>query len=330
MAHPEMEASTPTNPGDALEDFADFLEATGVEDEDEDEELPDEGDEAEPVEGSDPEEDGEQDIPAIDPPVSWGTDAKEQFAQLPVELQTFVSEREAQRDKAVQRATTETAEAKRTALVEAQSVFADQQRQYASEIEFYASRIAPQPPSPELANTDPVRFIQLNAQYQAGMQQHNSMMQQAADARDDAVEREKFVAAQQHQAELAVLAQEIPEWSDEAKRHELLTNVASVGAELGYTPETLAEATAQDVMALRKAVEWKSKALKYDALQRTKMETVRKAKGLPKVVRPGVAPTRGEMSSNRAANAWQNVKAAKSKDAQASAFADFLETSGHI
>lgn len=327
MAHPEMEASTPTNPGDALEDFADFLEATGVEDE---EELPDEGDEAEPVEGSDPEEDGEQDIPAIEPPVSWGTDAKEQFAQLPVELQTFVTEREAQRDKAVQRATTEAAQAKRSAFAEAESVFADTQRQYASEIEFYASRIAPQPPSPELANSDPVRFIQLNAQYQAGMQQHNSMMQQAADARAQAGQREQLIAAQQHEAELAVLAQEIPEWSDEAKRHELLTSVASVGAELGYTPETLAEATAQDVMALRKAVEWKSKALKYDALQKTKMETVRKAKGLPKVVRPGVAPTRGEMSSNRAANAWQNVKAAKSKDAQASAFADFLETSGHI
>lgn len=330
MAHPAMEASTPTNPGDAVEDFADFLDATGVEDE---EEQPEEGEETEALEAedSDPEEEGEQEeVPAIDPPVSWGTDAKEQFAQLPVELQQFVTEREAQRDKAVQRATTEAAEAKRSALVEASSQFVEQQRQYASEIEFYASRIAPQPPSPELAGTDPVLFIQLNAQYQAEMHQHNSMMQQAEYARAQAGERERMIAAEQYQADLAILAQQIPEWTDEAKRHELLTSVASVGAELGYSPETLTEANAQDVLALRKAAEWKAKAIKYDALQSSKMEKVRGAKTLPKVTRPGVAPTRGEISSNRAANAWQNVKTAKSKEAQAGAFADFLETSGHL
>jgi hypothetical protein len=60
------------------------------------------------------------------------------------------------------------------------------------------------------------------------------------------------------------------------------------------------------------------------------METVRSAKSLPKVSRPGVAPTRGEVSNARAQQSWQNVKSATSKDAQASAFADYLENSGQF
>ena len=99
---------------------------------------------------------------------------------------------------------------------------------------------------------------------------------------------------------------------------------------MGYSPEALRDVSAQDVLALRKAVEWKAKAAKFDALQKSKMEKVRTAKTLPKVNRPGVAPTRGEIGSNKSQAAWQNVKAARSKDAQANAFADYLETSGHL
>lgn len=330
MAHPEMEASTPTNSGEAVEDFAEFLDATGVEDEEEQPEEESEGEEGEEALDEDPEEEGEQETPAIDPPVSWGTDAKELFSQLPAELQTQIAEREAQREKFVQAKATEAAEAKRTARIEAETLFAEQQRQYASEIEFYATRVMPKMPDPSIAETDPIAYLQLNARYQAELQQYQQMMGQAQAAREQAEQRDKEIAAQYYQADLAYLAQQIPEWSDEAKRHALLTDVANVGVELGYPQDLLSEASAQDVLALRKAAEWKAKAIKYDALQKTKMEKVRGAKSLPKVVKPGVAPTRGEISSNRAANAWQNVKAAKSKEAQASAFADFLETSGHL
>lgn len=332
MAHPEnQEASTPANTGDAVEDFADFLDASGIEDEEE--EAPEDGEalEGDEPEGEDsPEEDGEPEDPAIDPPVSWGTDAKELFAQLPADLQKQVVEREAQREKFVQAKALEATEAKRSARIEAETAFAERQRQYASEVDFFASQFVPQAPDPSLASTDPVTFIQLNAQYQAALVQHQNLMQRAEQARSEAAYREQVAAAEQQEAELAVLAQQIPDWSDEAKRAELLTSVASIGAELGYSPEALRDVSAQDILALRKAVEWKSKAAKYDALQKSKMEKVRTAKALPKVVRPGVAPTRGEISSNKSQAAWQNVKAARTKDAQANAFADYLETSGHL
>lgn len=334
-AHPSGEASVPpTNSGDAVEDFADFLD-TIPEVADEDDEQPLEGEDEPEAEEAEPDEDtledeDEPDLPAIDPPVSWGTDAKELFEQLPRDLQEKVAEREAQREKFVQGKAQEASDARRSARSEAEQAFADRQRQYASEIEFFASRILPQAPDPALANTDPMTFIQLNAQYQAGMAQHQQMMQRAQVAQAEAAQREQALAEQQIDAEAAYLAQQIPDWNDAAKRHELLSNVKSVAAELGYTDEAMSQIGAQDVLALRQVAEWKAKADRYSALQKSKMEKVRSAKQLPKAVKPGVAPTKGEISSTRAQAAWANVKGARSKEQQADAFADFLETGGYL
>lgn len=334
MAHPNVsEASdVPANSGDAVEDFADFLE--GMEGEEEEESSPDEGEEepeAEEAEGDEGAQDDEDEPDtAIDPPVSWGTDAKELFKQLPAALQTQVVEREAQREKAIQRATTEAAEARRTALVEASTAVAETQRQYASQLEQYAEVLKPQIPDPALAQEDPTRYIQEFSLYQALDAQHKIMVQQANAASQEAAEREQAVMAEQYAAEARILATELPEWNDLAQRQALLTELEKVGVELGYSEDTMRKAGATDVLALKKAAEWKAKAEKYDGLQKSKMEKVRSAKTLPKVVKPGVAPTRGEISAARSQAAWQQVKTARSKNAQADAFADYLESSGLI
>ena len=313
MAHPATEASAPpTNSGEAVEDFADFLDT--IPDEVQDETAPQEGDEPDALTSDDLEEAQEGDepeAPAIDPPVSWGTDAKELFEQLPPELQSQIAEREAQREKLIQTKTTEAAEAKRSARTEADTAFAERQRQYASEIEFFASRMVPQAPDPALANHDPVAFIQQNAQYQAGLAQYQQMMQRADVAQQEAQQRDHMAAQESLKAEEAWLAQQLPEWNDPAKRQALLTGIQTAGAELGYDAEALSQANAQDILALKKATEWKADAEKYRALQKGKMEKVRAAKTLPRAVRPGVAPTRGEINTTRSQNAWQNVKAAK-------------------
>jgi len=335
MAHPDgnvAEASnTPSNSGDAVEDFADFLD---THEEEKEEDSPVEGEEqpeGEELEGEESQDEGdEQEAPAIDPPISWGTDAKELFQQLPADLQKQVVEREAQRERFVQQKSAEAAEATRTAEAKALSTIAEEQRQYASELEQYASFFAPQPPNPAMASTDPVAFIQLNAQYQAELSQQQQLQQRSYQARQEAEQRAQYAEAAQFQADIAILEQAIPEWNDVAKRTELLTDVTRIGADLGYTQEVMAQASAADILALRKAAEWKAKATKFDALQKTRMETVRAAKTLPKVSKPGVAPTRGEVSNARAQQSWQNVKTAKSKDAQASAFADYLENSGQF
>jgi hypothetical protein len=330
-AHPlNTEASTPANSGDAVEDFADFLDESGELDEEE-EEQPEEGDLEAKAEGEEAQDESEEpDLPAIDPPVSWGTDAKELFAQLPADLQQQISDREAQREKFVQTKAQEASEAKRSAMVEAESALAERQRQYADEIEYFAGQLAPQRPNPALVASNPALFYQLQAEYEQALVQQQELQQRAMSAREEARQRDQFAAHERLQADVAVLAQQIPDWNDVEKRTALLTEVGKIGAELGYSSELMAEATAQDVLALKTAMDWKVKAAKYDALQKGKMDKVRAAKTLPKVVRPGVAPTRSEVTSARSQQSWQNVKQAKSKEAQASAFADYLETSGHL
>ena len=331
-AHPVSEASAPANSVDAVEDFADFLDDSGeleASEEEEEDEQSDEGEEALDEEAHD-ESDEQEELPAIEPPVSWGTDAKELFAQLNPALQQQIVEREAQREKFIQTKAQEASEAKRSARIEAESAFAERQRQYANEVEYFASQLAPQRPDPAILQQNPVLFYQLQAEYEQGVAQQQQLQQRAIQAREEARQREEFAAYEQLQADMAVLAQQVPDWADEGKRAAFLTDVTKVGVELGYPQELLAQATAQDVLALKKALDWKSKAAKYDALQKTKMEKVRSAKTLPKVVKPGVAPTRGEINSNRAQRAWEGVKTARSKEAQADAFATFLETSGHI
>jgi hypothetical protein len=330
-AHPSnTEASTPASSGDAVEDFADFLEESG--ELDEEDEQPEDGDLEAEADGEQEAQDesDEPDLPAIDPPVSWGTDAKELFAQLPAELQQQVADREVQREKFIQAKAQEASEAKRSAMVEAESALAQKQRQYADEIEYFAGQLAPHRPNPALVASNPALFYQLQAEYEQALVQQQELQQRAMTAREEARQREQFAAHEQLQADMAVLAQQIPDWNDTEKRTALLTDVAKIGAELGYSAELMSEATAKDVLALKMAMDWKVKAAKYDALQRGKMDKVRAAKTLPKVVRPGVAPTRGEVTSARSQQSWQNVKQAKSKEAQASAFADYLETSGHL
>lgn len=325
-------SDAPASTGNAVEDFADFLDAQ--DNEEEEEITPDEGEEEpeqdEPEDGEESQDEVDEPEEAIDPPVSWGQDAKELFKQLPPDLQKQVAEREAQRERFVQQKAAEASEAKRVAQVEALSQFAEVQRSYASELEQYSNLLAPQAPDPLLLQSDPVTFYQLQARYEQDKAQHQDMMQRSAYARQEAMAREQQAEQMQLQADIAILEQAIPEWADVAKRTELLTDVTRIGADLGYSPDVMAQASAQDILALRKAAEWKSKAAKFDALQKTKMEKVRSAKALPKHVKPGVAPTKGEINSSKAHAAWQTVKTAKSKDVKAAAFADWLESSGNL
>lgn len=330
MAHGEDQA--PTSFEDRVEAFEDYLDEEEQHEEEDsgdepDEEPDDDQEEEDPQEESLDEED-EPEVPAIDPPVSWGADAKELFAKLDPELQKQVSEREAQRERFVQAKAQEAAHAKKAASMEVEPVIAQLQQQYANEIEQYAALINPQRPDPSILQTDPVRFYQMQAEFENASVQRQQMMQQAQYARQQSMERQQQVEAEQWRQESEILASQIPEWNDEVKRTEIIETLKTVGSELGYTADILDEATSVDVLALRKAAEWKEKASKYDALQKSKMEKVRNAKGMPKLVKPGTQPTRKEASSRRSQAAWQKVKSARSRSEQADSFAEYLDATG--
>jgi hypothetical protein len=181
----------PASRSDAMSAAIDSIveDHLGGKEPEEEEELPegeepaDDAEEGEEPESDEPnDEDDEAQPEPIAAPVSWDKDAKEAFAQLPRELQETVAEREAQRDKAIQTATTEAANAKRNATVEANAMFAETQRQYASHLEQLASRFAPQRPDPALLAQDPQTFYYLQGQYEQEVAQQQDMQQRAAHA----------------------------------------------------------------------------------------------------------------------------------------------------
>jgi hypothetical protein len=264
-------------------------------------------------------EEGEA-LEPIAPPVSWDKDAKEAFAQLPRELQATVAEREAQRDKAIQQATTEAANAKRNALVEANAAFAEHQRQYASHLEQIAAQIAPQRPDPTLAATDPGAYVQALAIFEAQNAQYQQMMQQSAQAKHEAEQRDAITRQEELNRNSQVLAEHFGDtWTDNTQRQALLTDLEKIGAELGYPVELMRDASATDIIALATANDWKAKAEKYDALQKNKMEAVRAAKGAPRVAKPGTSGARGEATNRSREAAWSNVKSSGGRSGDAAA-----------
>lgn len=339
MAHPQAEAVEPTI---SLDDQ--ILEAAGIEtDEPKEEEEPADDPAAEGEEGDEPTEDaeeqsdedeaesegddGQEPAEVIKPPVSLNKDQKAAFAQLAEaspELAKVWAESEAQRNREVQIKTTEAAEATRNATTAAQAQVAEISRHYASQLEVYARAFIPSEPDLSLLATDPVAYAQevaLSRQMQA---QHDELMQQVAEIRGGATQLDSAQQQQDIANNQAVLREAWPEILDPSQQPALWQGIVDVGSELGFTPELLNQANATEMLALRKARDWQTKAAKWDAHQARKMQNVRAAKELPKASKPGTSPSRQASKVSRADAAWERTRQSRNP----TDFADYLENSG--
>ncbi len=312
------DADAPASSDARVEAFADFLDQMDEEQDSFEGTNPEDAHAPDPSDAETPNRATEPDDPAIAAPVSWDNDAKELFEQLPPELQEKVAAREAQRERAIQAATTAAAEARRHAAAEANAVFADQQRLYASHLEQIAAQMAPQRPDPALLAQDPQTFYRLQAQYEGQVAQAEAMAEAAAIAQAEAQQREAishhYELAQDHAALAEVLGED---WTDASRRRAMLTDLEEVGAALGYSMELMGQANATDILALKAAAEWKAKADRYDQLQSNRMSAARAPRGAPRVARPGTAPSRAEQSARGRDAAWARAKSERSGDAYA-------------
>jgi hypothetical protein len=334
-AHPDASPEAVDAPAENSNPVADFEKYLDEIDENKDEEAPAPSDDesedadADPDEGDaeaddDTDDEDEPEAPAIDPPVSLTKEQKAAFAQLPPDLQKVWAETEAQRNREVQARTTEAAEAKRNAQADAQRELAAIQKQYADELAEYAKVFEPQEPDYSLIATDPQAFAEQVAMQKQMAAHRDYLAKQSAEARLQAEQNQQAILAQQHAQELQILRRELPEMNDPEKGPKLMAELGNIGRELGYDDDTLKLASASDVLALKKASDWKSKAAKYDAWQAHRMEAVRNAKGKPKVMKPNGAETRAEQGPRRTEAAWQRAKQTRSADD----FADYLSKAG--
>ena len=144
-------------------------------------------------------EQGEPAQPAIDPPASWDGEAKAHFAQLPSDLQTYVVEREAQRDAAVSQAQDRAANAEKDmAIIDAFGAVLDQIVPKA--MATFGDRWA-DVNFKELAESDPEEYWRLKAlhdeeQAEVGRLQLAQLLAPIRLRRDDVVFRERFQVLQ--------------------------------------------------------------------------------------------------------------------------------------
>lgn len=245
---------------------------------------PDDDDAAEGEEPEEPEE------PAIKRPTSW-KDGEGDWDALPRPTQEYLSKREADRDRFVNTKAQEAAQARQTVAQEAQQALAEMHQRQAAELQRYAQQFMPQPPDDRLLGTgdpaDTQQFLLQQRQFQSAQAQQQQLQQRAAQEMAQAQQLEGQQAAQHAQAEQARLREELPDYFDETEGPKLRGELQSIGQSLGYSPDLMAEAGADDILALRTAHSWKAKADKWDAYQKAKMKPVREAKRAP-VATPNV------------------------------------------
>lgn len=317
--------------GDFIDDFTDDVDANGDTEEDRLEDDPSEDDqgEAEDEAGEDDDAESEDEpeepeVPPVKAPESWSKEDAAIFAQLPKEAQEVIQRRETERDRFVRAKALEASQTRDKVANEAREIIVKLHDENAQKLTAYASMIMPQRPDQRLLYTgdqnDIVTYHRQQAAYEAASDQLQQLQHQISQSQEAA----NAAREQSHQAEIASDAQrlreQLPEWFEEGST--IQSELRTIGDALGYPPELMQQASSTDILALKKAYDWKVKADKYDKAIGKQMEAVRAAKGLPKMAKPGAAPSKQQKSAVGREKAWERVKASNGKDG--TAIADFL------
>ena len=252
-----------------------------------------------PESGPEDEDEAEEDIPP--PPNSWSKEDAEAWKALTPEARAIVQRREAERDRFVAEAGRKSAETRKAVEREAIEAVAQHAEKYAQQLDAALATIMPQRPDERLlASNDPnmvSEYLRQKAVFDNALAQYHAVQREAETARTQAENARKQAQQAALQADAQRLSEQLPEWSDPSAREKLVTELKSIGVELGYPQELIEQAGADDILALNKAREWREKARKLDKIMSKRMANVRAAKSLPKMTRPGAATTRSPQAS---------------------------------
>ena len=257
------------------------------------EDVVDEGAEEPEAEASE-----EADLPPIKPPVSWTTEEQEEFRQLPRALQETLTRRESERERFVQTKAHEARQARTQVESEAVAAFRQLQGNFAAQIQTLLPPI-PQRPSHKLQADDPWAYAEQMDAWERSVAQHQWAQQQLQAIQQHRAASEQAERQQAFQREQDALRDTLPEWFDATEGPKLHARMKSIAHDLGYSAEQLHDATATEVLALKKVSELKAKADKYDTLMAKKLEQVRAARGLPRVSKPGVPQGKAQIAGQR-------------------------------
>lgn len=241
---------------------------------------------------ADAEAESEAAAEAVEAPHSWSKEDKAIFAKLDPAAQAVVHRRETERDNFVKQKAFEASQTRQQVETQAREVIAKLYDDQVQKLQVYAQQILPPPPDRNLLySNDPEVVFQYHRQkdaYDAATDQQRELHQQIAQAQAQANSAREQSQQAERASDAQRLKEQLPDWFDPSSGPKLQTELQSIGAELGYPAELMAEASSTDIIALKKASEWKAKAAKYDALMSKKMSAVSRARQLPKITaRPG-------------------------------------------
>lgn len=295
-------------------DAGENLEALDVSDDEIDAEPAAEADEQdESLEAeAESEEEAEPAAEVIPPPVSWSKEDAKAWEALTPEVQAVVARREQERDRFVRDAGRKAAETKTAVENQAREFLAQQAEEHAIALSTYAQQFQPKQPDPNLLYTgnpdDVLLYQRQDAAYRAGASQQQQLQQAIAQAQQQARAAREQAEQVDTQVETQRLQEQLPEWFDPSAGPKLKADLQSIGAELGYPAELMANANATDIIALKKAFEWKAKAERFDRIMSKQMEKVRSAKAVPKMARPGATPGKGQVNARAESNRDQALQ----------------------
>lgn len=170
---------------------------------------------------------------------------------------------------------------------------------YADQLAKYAAAIMPKKPDPQLLVTDPASYAAQLASYEDLTAKRDQIVQEVIQisSQNEAAELEarKAWAQAEHQRLLSVF----PEWGDDNQRPDILAAFEETGRHLGYPDHALAQADSTDILALKKAHEWRKKSAQWDALQQGKTAAIKAAKTSRKSAVPGTSQPHGAAKSRK-------------------------------
>lgn len=237
--------------------------------------------------------------PAIEAPRSWGADDKAVFATLSPEAQAIVLAREEDRDRATSKAVTEAGQARTQAQQEAAAISNLRVQMDAflpQALQTFASRWEGIDWAAE-AQRDPVAAFQAKAQFESEQAQINQL--QAAQQQAQAVEHQNHVRTVA--AELQTIAPDLSDPKEGPARVSALSKFLT--SDLGYTPDTLKWATANDL------------SVAYDAMRYRQLQAKAK-QALTRTPSAPSKPVKPAGAGDRAAPEQRDARAIRNRFAQ--------------
>jgi type II secretory pathway pseudopilin PulG len=280
---------------------------------------------ADPGETDQPQAEPEPEAPPIDPPRSWTKEAKERWQSLPRETQEYLAQREQEREREFRRSQNEAAEARKA--IEAERSQVEQARsQYETALPALLQTLQVQQQGEfadiktmadveKMAREDWPRYVVWDAQ-----QKKIAAVQQEVKASQDRQVQE----TQQHWSKFAqeqdsLLLERAPELADKTQAAKIADAALTYLKDLGFTDNELAANwNGQDKISLR---DHRLQLLIRDGVRYREAQSkvsVKAAKPVPQVQRPGPAPARGAAEAEKVQALTEKLSQSGSlKDAQA-------------